>query len=74
MDINDVYYSEAINDVNENCDKYTIHSVRPTEWGELVEDQVMYLEMLDSLIRYIYDDDYEILELFSESCIYYDDK
>ena len=44
MDINDVYYSEAINDVNENCDKYTIHSVRPTEWGELVDDQVMYLE------------------------------
>jgi hypothetical protein len=74
MDISDLYYYEAVDDVNENGENYTSYCVRPSEWRELVNDQIMYLEILDNLTRYIYEDDNEILFMFSESCIYYDDK
>lgn len=69
----DTYYYEAVDDVNENGYKYTNYSIRPTEWRELVYMQEIYLMTIDQLSQYIFDDDERILNIFQETCRHYDD-
>jgi hypothetical protein len=68
----DIYYCEAVQDVNLHCDEYTDKDVRPDIWNDLVKEQINYLTVLNQLSLYLFDDDNMVLEMFSDACTHYD--
>jgi hypothetical protein len=71
--MDDIYYYEAVNDVNLHCEEYTEKHVRPQIWRDLVKEQINYLNVLNQLSMYLFDNDNIILKMFSHACVHYDD-
>ena len=61
--MDDLYYYDAVDDINENG-----YTLRPDDWRESVKEQMNYLIVLDQLSLYIYNNDENILNIFSECC------
>jgi hypothetical protein len=69
----DMYYYEAIEDVNIHCEEYTEQHIRPYVWNDLVREQINYLAVLNQLPMYLFYNDHSVLNKFSDACIHYDE-
>jgi hypothetical protein len=61
-------YCDAVDELNNDWEKYTDESMYPDIWRFFVNKQTDYLICLDSIHEFVFNDNIQILEDFSKVC------